>query len=69
MTDDNGQTPSGGKLNPELRERSDTTHDTSPTASPLSKTGAKEGNQGEGWSALWLVATVISIAVALYLIL
>ncbi|MHA6334047.1 hypothetical protein ACXYL9_10230 [Qipengyuania sp. CAU 1752] len=57
------------KLNPDLHERDDLTHDTSPTAAPLSTTGAKEGRQGEGWSALWLIAAVVSIAVTLFLIL
>jgi hypothetical protein len=67
--DKEGDVARDGKLNPDLHERDDDTHDTSPTAAPLSTTGAKEGRQGESWSALWLIAVVISIAVALFLIL
>lgn len=53
-------------LNPDIRKRFDQSHDTTTTESPLSTVGAHEGSQGEGWSWLWVAATVASIALAIY---
>lgn len=56
-------------LNPALKSRTDTTYDTdTSTPPPLETTKAKEG-QGEGWPLIWLVVTVLCVAITVYLIL
>jgi len=56
-------------LNPALKSRTETVYDTkSTTPAPIDTASATEG-EGEGWPIIWLVITVICVAVALYLIL
>lgn len=56
-------------LNPALKSRTDTAYDTeTSTPPPLETTGAKEG-QGEGWPIVWLVVTILCVAVTIYLVL
>ena len=58
--------PEDAPLNPALKSRTDTSHDTTHrTPDPLATTEAKEG-QGEGWPIIWLVVTVVCVALAIY---
>ncbi|MDT9599894.1 hypothetical protein [Sphingosinicella rhizophila] len=69
MSDPSRDQPEQAPLNPALKSRTDTTYDTeTSTPGPLETTGAREG-QGEGWPVIWLVVTVICVALAIYFIL
>lgn len=68
MTDPSRDQPEELPLNPALKSRTDTTYDTErSTPPPLATTGAKEG-QGEGWPIVWLVVTMVCVALAIYFI-
>ena len=69
MSDSGQRTPEDGPLNPALKSRTDTTHDTAhSTPAPVDTTSAKE-NEGEGWPVIWLVVTVICVVAALIFLL
>ena len=62
-------TPTETPLNPALKSRTDTTHDTrNVTPAPISTASAKEG-EGEKWPVIWAVVTIVCVAIAVYLIL
>ena len=66
MTRPSNRASDDAPLNPALKSRTDQTYDTTnPTPAPLDTTGAKEG-QGEGWPIIWLVVTVVCVALAIY---
>lgn len=67
MTKPTRDTSTDAPLNPALKSETEKTFDTSPTPAPLETTGAKEG-QGEGWPIVWLIITLICVAIAIYLI-
>ena len=67
MSDPNESTPEV-PLNPALKSRTETVYDTRHTTpAPFDSASAKEG-QGEGWPIIWLVVTVIGIALAVYFV-
>ena len=65
---DNDDTASNSPLNPALKSRTDTTYDTSTSPAPIDTTSASEG-EGEGWPLIWLLVTIIGVALAVYFIL
>lgn len=53
-------------LNPALKSETETvypTEDSSPA--PIETTSASE-NEGEGWPVVWLVVTIVGVALAIY---
>lgn len=61
----NEQTPDV-PLNPALKSRTETVYDTrNPSPAPIDTTSAKEG-EGEGWPLIWLVVTLVCVALAAY---
>lgn len=61
--------PEDAPLNPALKSRSETVYDTTHrTPAPLDTTQAQEG-QGEGWPLIWLVVTVVCVALAIWFLL
>lgn len=68
MSDPKRDQPSDVPLNSALKSRTETTYDTrSTTPTPFDTASAKEG-EGEGWPIIWLVVTVICVALAIYFI-
>jgi hypothetical protein len=66
MSDPQRDQPTDGPLNPALKSRTETVYDTrSTTPAPFDTASAKEG-EGEGWPIVWLVVTVIGVALAIY---
>lgn len=58
---------SGAGLNPALKAERDTSHDVRRSPGPLETTGAHEG-QGGVWPIVWLVVTVVGIALAVWFV-
>lgn len=54
-------------LNPALRSRRETTHDTTSSAPPV-ETASVQREEGRGWPVAWLVVAALSVAITLYLI-
>ena len=68
MSDPHRDQPTDAPLNPALKSRTETVYDTrSTTPAPFDTASAKEG-QGEGWSIVWLVVTVVGAILAIYFI-
>lgn len=58
--------PSDVPLNPALKREKETVYDTStPSPAPIDTTSASE-NEGEGWPLVWLVVTIVGVALAAY---
>ena len=55
-----------GPLNPALKSETETVYPTTESSpAPIETTSAKE-NEGEGWPVIWLVVTLVGIALAIY---
>ncbi|MDT9600884.1 hypothetical protein [Sphingosinicella rhizophila] len=68
MTNPPTDRPEEAPLNPALKSRTDTTYNTSTTTpAPFDTASAKEG-EGKGWPIIWLVVTLICVALAIYFI-
>ncbi len=60
--------PQDAPLNPALKSTTETVYDTrNPSPAPIDTTSASEG-EGEGWPVIWLVVTVVGIAITVYLL-
>ncbi len=68
MGDPSNGTPEEVPLNPALKRGTETVYDTRRvTPPPVATVSAREG-EGEGWPVIWLVVTVVGVALAIYLI-
>ncbi len=69
MADISKDRPEDAPLNPALKSTTESVYDTRHTTpSPVDTASAKEG-EGEGWPIVWLVVTVVGVALAIYFIL
>lgn len=55
-------------LNPSLRQRRDASHDTTHPTPPPADSASVQREEGVAWPAIWLVVTLVCVAVAIYLI-
>ena len=68
MSDPQRDQPTDAPLNPALKSRTETVYDTKHTTpTPFDSASAKEG-EGEAWPIVWLVVTVIGVALAVYFV-
>lgn len=66
MNDRSRDEPQDAPLNPALKKETETVYDTRVSSdAPFDTASAKE-NQGEGWPVIWLVVTVVCVALAIY---
>lgn len=56
-------------LNPSLRNRTDTTHETRESSRPPSETASVQREEGRAWPMIWLAVAVVGFLVALYILL
>lgn len=55
-------------LNPALKSRTDTTHDTSTSSPPPADSVSVQREEGRAWPMIWLTVTVVGVILVLYLI-
>lgn len=68
MTDPTRPNPQDAPLNPALKAETEQTYPTEESSpAPIDTTSAKEG-EGEGWPIIWVVVTMVCVAVAIYLL-
>ena len=66
MTNPPNDRPVDAPLNPALKSTTETVYNTeTSTPAPLETTNAHAG-QGGGWPIVWLVVTIVGIALVLY---
>jgi hypothetical protein len=67
MTDQSRDQPEEAPLNPALKSTTETVYDTKHRSPPpVDTTSAKEG-EGEGWPIVWLIVTLLGVAIAIFL--
>ena len=67
MSDPTRDQPEQVPLNPALKSTTETVYDTThPSPAPIDTASANEG-EGEGWPIVWLIVTVVCVALAIYL--
>lgn len=54
-------------LNPALKSRTDTTHNTSRASPAPLETASVQREEGRAWPIIWLVATIVGVVILLYL--
>ena len=66
MTDQSKDEPRDAPLNPALKSETETVYPTKESSrAPIDTTSAKE-REGEGWPVIWLVVTIVCVALAIY---
>ena len=66
MSEPKPDQPTDTPLNPALKSRTETVYDTRRvTPAPFDSASAKVG-EGKGWPIIWLVVTVVGVALAVY---
>jgi hypothetical protein len=66
MTDQSKDERRDAPLNPALKSETETVYPTKESSpAPIDTTSARE-DQGEGWPVVWLIVTVLGIALAIY---
>jgi hypothetical protein len=58
----------GGELNPALRKRTESTHDTTHHTPAPVESASVQREEGRPWPWIWLVVTIVSVIIAIYLI-
>lgn len=69
MGDISNDRPENAPLNPALKSTTETVYDTRHTTPPPVDTASAKEGEGEGWPIVWLVVTVVGVALAIYFIL
>lgn len=68
MAENEQHPPKGNGLNPALKMRTDNIFDTThPTPAPV-ESASVQREEGKAWPAVWLIATLVCTAIAIYLI-
>lgn len=66
MTDNRRDQPGEAPLNPALKSETETIYPTTESSpAPIDTTSAKE-KEGEGWPVIWLIVTILGVALAIY---
>ena len=69
MIEQSRDEPREAPLNPALKSETETVYPTKKSSpAPIETTSAKE-NEGEGWPVIWLVVTLVCIALGVYFLL
>lgn len=55
-------------LNPSLRSRTETTHDTSKVSRPPLETTSVQREEGRSWPLIWLGVTIVGVLIVIYLV-
>ncbi len=55
-------------LNPALKTRTDTTHDTTTSTRAPAESASVQREEGRGWPILWLVVTILSVLLAIWIL-
>ena len=67
MSDTPNASDRNAPLNPALKSRKETTHDTTSSAAPVDTVSVKR-QEGRAWPMIWLIVTLLCVAIAIYLI-
>lgn len=66
MTEPTNDEPRDAPLNPALKSGTESVYPTKESSpAPIDTTSASE-NEGEGWPIIWLVVTVVCVALTIY---
>ena len=69
MNEQSRDEPRDAPLNPALKSETETVYPTKESSrAPFETTSAKE-KEGEGWPVIWLIVTVVGVALAAYFLL
>ena len=66
MTDKDPTREAG--LNPALKTRTDTTHDTTESSRPPAETASVQHEEGRAWPIVWLVVTLVCVLLAVWIL-
>ena len=69
MSHPNRDQPTDAPLNPALKSRTETVYDTRSTTPPPFETASAKEGEGEGWPIVWLIVTVVCVALAIWFLL
>lgn len=69
MSDQSRDEPQDAPLNPALKSGTETVYETKVSSPAPIETASARENEGEGWPVIWLVVTVVCVALAIYFLL
>ena len=68
MSDPAGKSTDRSGLNPKLKPLTNTSRDTETPMRPPAESASVQHEEGRSWPMIWLVVTLICIAIGIYLI-
>lgn len=68
MSNDPPRPEQDPSLNPALKSRTDTTHDTSTSSRSPADSVSVDREEGRAWPMIWLTVTVVCVILAVYFI-
>lgn len=68
MSDDRKAPDRDPELNPSLKSRIETSHNTSRPSRAPHETASVQHEEGRAWPMIWMVVTLLGIAIAIYLL-
>lgn len=60
--------PTANQLNPALKQRTEHLHDTTKSSMAPVETTSVQREEGKAWPMIWLLATCVSVLIAIYLV-
>ncbi len=69
MREQSRDRPQDAPLNPALKSSAETVYPTEKSSPAPIDSASTKGQGGEGWSIIWLVVTVVGVALAIYFLL
>ena len=55
-------------LNPDLKAREDTTHGTSHSTPPPTKSVSVQREEGRGWPITWAIVTIVGVLIVVWIL-
>ena len=68
MSDDPKDPDRDSKLNPALKSRVETSHNTSISSRAPHETASVQHEEGRAWPMIWMAVTLLGIAIVIYLL-
>lgn len=68
MNDNPNQADPERGLNPGLRQRTETIHDTKHPTRPPAESASVQRDETGAWPMVWLIVTILGVAVAIWLL-
>ena len=68
MTDNPENRQGADELNPALKTRTETAHDTTESSRPPADTASVQREEGRGWPMVWLIVAIVGAVIGVWIL-